>query len=278
MKQLLIKIYRITPNWLRDYIGKITWLRGFRDIFLKQHGTYREVNTNITKSYEKHDVDFEFYASIKYAAKASRKGIENTLLTNSFKILNTYTAHNNNCTIFDIGANFGYLSLVWGSSLCKNNGNVYAFEPNQNVYNSLLKSITKNNLGSIIKVEHKAVGSENKMVDIFLNNTTSNTIKSDKANNVVQVEMIALDSYCKENNINNCDLVKIDVDGVELSVLKGSIETIINFKPIFIVETNNDNLIIEFFKTYNYRILDMKLEEYLPTDSIPLNIFCIPNK
>lgn len=277
MNRLLIKLYTIIPNKIKHFVGNISWLSVIRNLLLKQHGIYRETHAFITRSYENYLVDFEFYGSIKDVAKASKGGIENTLLKNSFKLINTYIKHQDDCVIFDIGANFGYLSLVWGTSICSKNGRLYAFEPNLNVYSTFKKSIGENNLSKIIKAEQKAVGFKNKTIELYLDNTTSNVEKNPNSNNTVLVDMVSLDSYFKQNKIDKCDLIKIDVDGIEYNILIGSIKTILNFKPIVIVETNNDIRIIEFFKNHNYKILNMKLEEYLVTDEIPLNIFCLPN-
>ena len=57
----------------------------------------------------------------------------------------------------------------------------------------------------------------------------------------------------------------------------GSQELIKKAQPIFIVETNNDNRIIEFFKEQDYSILNMKLKP-ISEGEIPVNVFCLPKK
>ena len=37
----------------------------------------------------------------------------------------------------------------------------------------------------------------------------------------IDVEIITLDDFCLKNNINHIDILKIDVQGAELDVLKG---------------------------------------------------------
>ncbi|MDU8885460.1 FkbM family methyltransferase [Yeosuana sp. MJ-SS3] len=279
MSWLLIKFYGTIPNKFRNYIGNISWLRFIRDIVLKKHGVYREASAFVSRTYVNYDVNFKFFASIKDVSKAVDSGIENKVLNNSIKLMNDYKKQQDDCIIIDVGANFGYLSLVWGTSLCQNNGKVYAFEPNINVCHSFIKSININNLKKIIKIENKAVGSENGNVDLFINNTTSNLIKEETSSIVkTQIDVVTLDSYCIENNIHRCDLIKIDVDGIEYDILKGSIHTLKKFKPIFIIETNQDERIIEFFNESNYLVFDMDLNPYHPNAELPLNIFCIPNK
>jgi hypothetical protein len=89
--------------------------------------------------------------------------------------------------------------------------------------------------------------------------------------------MITLDSFAKRNEIERCDLVKIDVDGIELDILKGAIQLIEKYKPIFIVETNGNVQILDFFGNIEYQILNMQLKPFQPGNKLPANIFCVPN-
>ena len=89
--------------------------------------------------------------------------------------------------------------------------------------------------------------------------------------------MTTLDTFVESSNLEQCDLLKIDVDGIELDILEGAIQLIKNFKPIVIIETNENIRILEFIKKFDYTILDMNLNELKETDALPLNIFCVPN-
>ena len=89
--------------------------------------------------------------------------------------------------------------------------------------------------------------------------------------------MVRVDDYVAKNNISKCDLIKIDVDGVEHDILKGSLKTLEQFKPICIVETNDDHHIVDFFIDNNYKVLDEKLNEYKAGVRLPPNIYCVPN-
>ena len=51
----------------------------------------------------------------------------------------------------------------------------------------------------------------------------------------VNVEMTTLDILVKQLGLKRLDLVKIDVEGFELDILKGAIETIKTFNPRFVV-------------------------------------------
>ena len=79
------------------------------------------------------------------------------------------------------------------------------------------------------------------------------------------------------------DIVKIDVQGHELSVLLGMKEVIEQYMPIFIIERSlNDSSIQDFLSDMGYSFLvpcakDKVLVPYSP-GTITLNMFCIPSQ
>ena len=72
------------------------------------------------------------------------------------------------------------------------------------------------------------------------------------------------------------DLIKIDIDGLEMDVLEGCLKTIDRFRPVFIVEFNNNRDLITFFNELDYKILDLNLKEFNSQGNLPLNIHCVP--
>ncbi|WCO02538.1 FkbM family methyltransferase [Psychroserpens ponticola] len=272
---MLVYFYNKIPKSLRHKVGKAKALKSVRDLIFRNKGVFRESIVKINRSYLEFPVEFKFVASIKDASKAYSKGVENTLLRNSITLLKKYNKDLHDISILDIGANFGYLSLVWAKSVCKT-GQVISFEPNKNVYNSLLKSIAINNLNNI-QVENLAIGNENKSVNLFFeNSTTSNVIQSDISQSLGTIQMIRIDDFIKSQKLTQCHLVKIDVDGIELDILKGSINMLNKFRPIVIVEINDDIRIVEFFIENNYQVLNGNLKEYDSNKPLPPNIYCIP--
>jgi len=65
-----------------------------------------------------------------------------------------------------------------------------------------------------------------------------------------------LDSLVKRGLIKHLDLIKLDVEGAELAVLKGVDTAISMFKPIFSIDVNHYpeeyNDVILFLRSFDY--------------------------
>jgi hypothetical protein len=66
-----------------------------------------------------------------------------------------------------------------------------------------------------------------------------------------KVRMLTIDSL----DLQHCDFMKIDVEGMELEVLKGARETIARFKPALYVENDREEksaALIEYIRALEY--------------------------
>lgn len=272
------KLYEFISNRLsaktKNRLGSNRFLKPIRDAILRRNGRYKETYVEIERKYLEYPTNFRYYASIKSALKAKHKGVENTILTNSILLIKQLNLNNDDCVIVDVGCNFGYMSMVWALSICRN-GTVHAFEANKEVYNSFLNSLNFNGLTNV-HLNYKALGNLNQTVKMFHMDTTSNFNNITNTDKFEMVDMLTLDSYDYQNDLGRCDVIKIDVDGIEYDILKGSMQVMQKYQPIYIVETNNDVRIVEFFISNNYSVLDMQLNPYKSPTPLPPNIFCIP--
>ncbi|WP_164921534.1 FkbM family methyltransferase [Rhodopirellula baltica] len=146
--------------------------------------------------------------------------------------------------VFDVGANFGITSLVADGAV-RDGGTVVAFEPSaQN-----LKVLEFNMNASAInpfRVERFCVGDHEGMTDFYLlggdGMHTSNSlnfgqeagheithVKPDQTT-IVQVPIRTLDAYCSNTGLVP-DVIKIDVEGAELQVLRGAYQTLLKHRP-----------------------------------------------
>ncbi|MDX2133724.1 MAG: FkbM family methyltransferase [Saprospiraceae bacterium] len=257
MKKLLIKIYNQAPIFrhIKKIIGIPTPL----------------ITENIIWD-QNHKIKFKFIAPFPVAQKAKEKGIESTMLRSALSLLGYREGIAFDKVVLDVGANWGFLSLVFAKTVCHPDGKVLAFEPHPKVLKALTHTTKINHLENIINLYEVAVGAESKNARINLFNGTSNMLKPSK--NSISVRQITLDSLV--GNLASIDLVKVDVDGYEYNVLLGSEDVIKKFKPVWIVETNNDERIIPFFIQRGYSVFDLHMNP--ASDKTPDNIICVPER
>jgi FkbM family methyltransferase len=82
------------------------------------------------------------------------------------------------------------------------------------------------------------------------------------------VEAIALDDVCRDKNLNGPYLIKIDVDGLEVDVLKGAVH-ILNETEYVIVETTLFGQfydVMDFLRNHGFVAYDIVDNLYRPTD------------
>lgn len=155
-----------------------------------------------------------------------------------------YTIPENAC-IFDVGANMGCMTLQFAKKAV--NGHVYAFEPADFAYGKLLENINLNPLlkKRITPVKKFASDTTSKKTIPFAMSSWKTDSLFKKGHPVHGGEerktsfatCTTIDMYCFYNSIKKVDLIKIDTEGHELSVLNGAVKTIESFKPVVIFET-----------------------------------------
>ena len=135
--------------------------------------------------------------------------------------------------VIDIGANIGYYTLL-AAKLVGDKGKVFAFEPEPRNHTLLLKNIELNGYKNIIP-RQQAVSSKSGKVKLFLHEVESGAhslyeVRKD-AREAIVVDAVSLDEFFagKEYPI---DIIKIDVEGAEMTVLLGMPKIV----------KNNDNL------------------------------------
>ena len=138
--------------------------------------------------------------------------------------------------VLDIGANIGNHTLY----LARKTGcQVISFEPNPDLHIPLEKSIIYNNLESSITLIKKGVGSSIGK-GAFLKANPQNLgaqsitlIENELLEDETAFEITTLDSFIFKDTIK---AIKIDVEGMEIDVLKGAVKTILKHKPDLFIE------------------------------------------
>lgn len=161
-----------------------------------------------------------------------------------------------NDIVFDIGANIGHYTYAF-EQLTKSEY-IYSFEPIPQLFDNLTLLFPKINLSKIAFSDKGKEVAEFK-IPIINNNEYATRGKLDidliepqETNyNIIKVSCDTVDNFVKDNNMTKIDFIKIDVEGHEFEVIKGALNTIINFRPILLIEIeqrHHDFSINEVFK------------------------------
>ncbi len=141
-------------------------------------------------------------------------------------------------TIFDIGANIGWYSLNFAKKF--KSADIYAFEPVPKTFNYLTSHLAMNNATGV-RPYNFGFSDEAKDVDIYfypegMGNASLVNLSENPSVETVKCKFITVDSFVKENNVPKVDFIKCDVEGAELFVFKGAIETLKRDKPAVFTE------------------------------------------
>jgi FkbM family methyltransferase len=170
-------------------------------------------------------------------------------------------------TVLDIGANIGFTALAL-SKACGNEGSVFAFEPDPFNFSRLSQhiSLNKNKTVSAHNIGLGDKEGELKLVISRADNRGMNRIDGSAEKNFILVKVSTADTFVKENALKKIDLIKIDVEGFELNVLKGCENILRTFKPVLFIEVDDDNLkaqgnsakdLLEFLESERYKCTEV---------------------
>lgn len=143
-------------------------------------------------------------------------------------------------TFLDLGAHQGLYTLL-ASKKSGSRGQVIAFEPSPREFRRLKWHLAVNCRRNV-RVEPFALGSKEGTVELFISlgqETGCNSLRHPAVSEPVkkiQVPVTTLDRYLQRMKINKVDFVKIDVEGAELDVFKGSGRLLAEFRPLILCE------------------------------------------
>ncbi len=157
----------------------------------------------------------------------------------------------NGVIALDIGSNIGVHTIEWAKYM-HGWGHVYSFEAQEWVYYALAGNIAINNCYNA-KAFNVAVGEKNGEINIpvpdYFRPGSFGSLELQKSNsneNIGQtidysktepVRLVSIDSLA----LTRIDLIKIDVEGMELDVLRGCKESIEKFRPLLFIEKIKTN-------------------------------------
>jgi FkbM family methyltransferase len=187
-------------------------------------------------------------------------------------------------TFVDIGANQGEYSLFAAKRLT--NGLVLAFEPVDHFFQQLNENVSLNHFNNIrtfpfglsnvssqspIYMGDQGAGENEGLASIYQSSIRKRFIQS--------INLKVLDDLEPSLGLVRIDFIKIDVEGAELMVLKGSLKTIVKYKPWIMIEISEDtyrsagysvNDVRDFFDSIDYSLYSIgRAGQLTKTNEIP---------
>ncbi|WP_180686579.1 FkbM family methyltransferase [Streptomyces gossypiisoli] len=139
-------------------------------------------------------------------------------------------------TIADVGAHVGYFSMI--AALANPKAKVHAFEPVDHVHARLAVNIRLNNVQNIRRYQ-AGLSSEPGWADIgirFSGNLLSTGSSLEHAAGDAELKRVQLLTLDEVFTGTRLDLIKIDVEGHEMSVLKGARRVLKRDRPTVMLE------------------------------------------
>ena len=136
----------------------------------------------------------------------------------------------------DVGAHGGLYTLL-GGMIVGSRGKVIAIEPNPDNLKFLRQNVKLNKLNNVVIIPMAASNEESKINLYYQLKSTALTsaIKKAETNKIVEVETITIDEIAE--TYNSIKLLKVDTEGYDLNVLKGTYNTLPKIRYV-VVEQN----------------------------------------
>lgn len=182
-----------------------------------------------------------------------------------------------NDVVIDVGANIGAISLIASTKTKKP---IFAFEADPRVVARLKENISLNNLRDKVLVVEKAVSNKSGTLSFAIETQSEvshiqYTQSSKTKQKFHRVKAISLDSFFTQHRLTKNLVVKVDVEGAEMLVLKGMKKALKNQQIKMLVFEVNPNLklfgyqpedLLQFLQACNYDIFNLapiqKLTEF----------------
>lgn len=177
-------------------------------------------------------------------------------------------------TVYDIGAQAGFYSLAF--SRLVGDGRVYSFEPLPENCVNLLDHLRLNNIKNVI-AHQMAISDRSGLVDFRIG--ISNAMGSiTNVPSMYRVYTVTIDELAEKDGLPLPDLVKMDVEGSEASVLRGATGVLRARRTVWLVALHGQQPAREcwsIFEQYGYSIFTMDGKRIQSVSDMPDEIYAM---
>jgi FkbM family methyltransferase len=168
---------------------------------------------------------------------------------------------------YDIGANYGIHTLLLARRVGEQ-GSVFAFEPDANIRAALDEAVRINRFKNVDVVPYAV--SENTGRASFQRGThagAGHLTTDDSACDSISVDTITLDDFVFGRKQPPPNLIKIDVEGAESSVLRGAEQVLAQFNPTLLIDLHTpweDIAVGNVLSRHGYTAVRSETRELIP--------------
>lgn len=148
-------------------------------------------------------------------------------------------------TVVDCGAHIGTLTIT-ASKLVGEKGDVFAYEAHPRTFSYLKRNVEDNHCDNV-STYNFAIGDREE--NVTFSDYYASDLNSVEDGGKFSVEMKTLDGLLK--NVQTIDLLKLDIEGSELSALRGAVETLKKTKAIYFESAERS------FTRFGYKLKDV---------------------
>lgn len=197
--------------------------------------------------------------------------------------------------VVDAGANEGLFTIL-AARIVGGTGTVHAFEPSPRERDRLMSNISINGLSNV-KVHSEALGAAAGTATLQVagaghsgHNTLGDFMYASTTREVsLGVNVVPLDQVAAAEGLSRLDLLKIDVEGSEVAVLRGAGLVLNTLRPVVIAEAQDASLrnmgssvgeLIDLLRSHGYRLQVFgpsgRPEPLRGDTPSSLNLLCVP--
>ena len=187
-----------------------------------------------------------------------RRGIWEFTTTKKFK-----SSISSGMCVVDVGGATGYFTLL-AARRVESQGRVVTFEPIPNQMELLKRNVDHNGYSNVT-ISSFGLFDHNRTIVLEKPGKKSRLAaqKSEPSQEDILIECRKFDLLREEMDLPKVDLIKMDIEGAELSALKGMRQTLTDDKPIIILEIHPENLgafghnigdLLSFLKGLSYEV------------------------
>jgi FkbM family methyltransferase len=194
-------------------------------------------------------------------------------------------------TVFDVGANFGYYSVVLATTLnrqCR----MFACEPNPMNFERLEKHVLANDMAECVQLINLGLSDRDETVCMHRPRENSGHAMVCESGETVSVHLTTLDSLCEKKQIDQLDLLILDTEGYEQRALQGASEMLLRFTPLIFVELfppvmrrqgADPEAVAAFLTGQGYQLFVSRKNRLIPLTAVPTgekseNVFAFHEK